>query len=182
MSHCNNELQCLGAASCICLCDVCGKAKRFKARTLLAARRKPAPRIALLGCGSVKANCHCVAFEMYRSQLFRFQLRYALITCDRYYILSAKHGLLRHNDIIEPYEHRLPSGPGRTAWGKLVASQLDSAVPEFDAEIVVLAGSAYADAFEANDRDWNWSEPLRGMPVGKRLAWLKAHARFEARS
>jgi cytoplasmic iron level regulating protein YaaA (DUF328/UPF0246 family) len=119
---------------------------------------------------------------MYRSQLFRFQLRYALFTCDRYYILSAKHGLLRHNDIIEPYEQRLPSGPARREWGKLVATELDSAVPEFDAEIVVLAGSAYADAFEPDDRDWNWSEPLRGMPVGKRLAWLKKHSHFEARS
>lgn len=63
-------------------------------------------------------------------------------------LTSAKHGLLRPTDLIEPYEQRLPSGPARREWGKLVATELDSAVPEFDAEIVVLAGSAYADAFE----------------------------------
>jgi hypothetical protein len=114
---------------------------------------------------------------MYRSALFKAQHRYALICCDRFYILSAKHGLLHPDTIIEPYEQRLPAGPARLAWGRRVAQQLDAAEPDLDVGLVVLAGSAYADAFDPEDRDWPWEEPLRGLGIGERIAWLNRAVR-----
>jgi hypothetical protein len=138
-------------------------------------------RIALLGCGKVKAQRTCPAGEMYRSALFRSALRYALTTCERAYVLSAKHGLLELHQVIEPYELSLASltREEREAWGRRVGEQLDAAVPELDAELVMLAGETYAAAIDL-PREFYWEEPLRGMGIGERLAWLKANARVAA--
>lgn len=134
-------------------------------------------RVALLGCGKQKAAQTCAASMMYRSGLFQAQLRFAL-TCDLAFILSARHGLLALDAVIEPYDEALPRDVvGRKAWGARVARQLDEAVPDLDAEIVVLAGERYADVIVPEDRDWNWEEPLRGMGVGDRIAWLKREGR-----
>lgn len=138
-------------------------------------------RVALLGCGKQKAARTCRASEMYRSVLFRAGLRYAIDTCDRVLILSAKHGLLEPDQVIEPYDETLPRDrPGRDAWGLRVGGQLDAAVPDLDAEIIVLAGERYADAISTDPdhpdgaRYFNWEEPLRGLGIGERLAWFKA--------
>ncbi len=112
---------------------------------------------------------------MYTSTLFRWALRHARATCDVVFVLSAKHGLLPVDRVIEPYDEELPRGAAaRRAWGERVAAELDAAVPDLDAQIVVFAGEAYADAIVPADRDFLWEEPLRGMQVGERLAWLKA--------
>lgn len=132
-------------------------------------------RVALIGCGKQKATQTCAAKMMYRSELFRASLRFALNTCDQAFILSAKHGLLALDATIEPYDATLPRrAADRLEWGARVARQLDAAIPDLDAELVVLAGERYADAIIPEDRDWNWSEPLRGLGIGERLAWLKS--------
>lgn len=136
-------------------------------------------RVALLGCGKSKAARTCPASEMYRSALFRSSLRWAIQNCDRWFILSAKHGLLAPETIIEPYELSLASfsTEEREAWGRRVGKHLDEALPypeHHDAEIVVLAGERYADAIDLGDRELYWEEPLRGLGIGQRLAWLKA--------
>ncbi|WP_395858435.1 DUF6884 domain-containing protein [Arthrobacter sp. KBS0702] len=39
--------------------------------------------------------------------MFKKASAYAELTCDRWYILSAKHGLLHPDEIIQPYDMRL---------------------------------------------------------------------------
>lgn len=113
---------------------------------------------------------------MYRSPLFKAAWRWALLSCDRAMVLSAKHGLLAGDAVIEPYNEALPrDAAGRGLWGRRVAVQLDEAFPDLETELVVLAGEKYADAIEPLDRDWHWQEPLRGLQIGERLAWLKAN-------
>lgn len=135
-----------------------------------------APRVALIGCGKLKSSRTCAAAMMYRSALFRSSLRYAVATCDKVFVLSAKHGLLPLDRVIEPYDQTLPRDrAGREAWGRAVAAQLDQAVPDLDTQIVVLAGERYADAIIPEDREYLWEEPLRGLSIGERLAWLRRH-------
>lgn len=160
-------------------------------------KRKPdAPRVALIGCGKQKAAYTCQAQWMYRSQLFIAAKRYAMFTCDRYYILSAKHGLLRPLETIEPYDVSMASlsKDKRTAWGMRVWRQLDKAIPhekEANATIVFLAGEKYDSALEVPlslapkydgkpwaDREFHWETPLEGLGIGERLHWLKEHTRF----
>lgn len=134
-------------------------------------------RIAIVGCSSKKASAACAAREMYTSPLFRAARAYAEATCDRWYILSALHGLLEPATVIEPYDQRLsPATIEAWGWGVRVGQQLDAAIlwpAEREAEIVMLAGELYADAIDPTDREYYWDEPLRGMGIGERLAWLK---------
>lgn len=141
-------------------------------------------RIALIGCGKQKAHQSCAAESMYRSPLFKAALRYALMTCDGFFILSAKHGLLSGQTVIEPYEQSLAglSSEERRRWGRRVGRELDHALPwpeHANVEIVFLAGELYSLPIEfPNAREFYWDEPLRGLGIGERIAWLKAHATF----
>jgi len=134
-------------------------------------------RVALIGCGAQKAARTCAAREMYRSPLFQGALRWSLLHCDAVYILSAKHGLLGLDEVIEPYDETLPRDlADRLAWGRKVGAQIVGAVGEIEARLVVLAGEKYADAVSFDDPEWEyeWEEPLRGLEIGERLAWFKA--------
>jgi len=135
-------------------------------------------RIALVGCSSQKASKRCAARNMYTSQLFRAARAYAEATCDRWWILSARFGLLNPAAVIDPYDQVLTRRTA-AAWGHHVGLALELAVPFpslRDVELVVLAGGLYADAIEpVEDRDFNWSEPLRGLGIGERLRWLQQH-------
>lgn len=62
-------------------------------------------KIAVINCGSKKKNQPCPAREMYEDgSLFRKMRDYVEQTYDSYYILSGKYGLLKPDEIIEPYE------------------------------------------------------------------------------
>lgn len=135
-------------------------------------------RIALVGCGAQKSLHAGKAKDLYTSNLFRAARAYAEATCARWYILSAKFGLLDPERSVAPYENRLQRA-GSVGWGCRVGRQLDDAVPyatESGATIICLAGSMYADAIQLPDeRELNWEEPLRGLGLGKRIAWLQTN-------
>lgn len=138
------------------------------------------PRIALIGCGKQKAATTCAARAMYRSQ--QASLRWALLHCDRVLVLSAKHGLVGLDDVLEPYDETLPRAKAdREALGSRVGAQIVAAVGEVDATLVCLAGEKYADAISFDKPEWeyHWEEPLRGMEIGQRLAWFKAQPAFD---
>lgn len=60
-------------------------------------------KIALISCSKNKLKGIHKACDLYNSQLFNFQKKYAIKNFDDYYILSAKYGLLKKNDIIKSY-------------------------------------------------------------------------------
>jgi len=140
-------------------------------------------RVALIGCGSEKAARTCAARSLYTSALFRAALRWSLLHCDRVFILSAKHGLLGLDEVIEPYDETLPRDvAGRLAWGRKVGAQIVGAVGEIEARLVVLAGRTYADVIHFDDPEWEYEfeEPLKGLKIGDRLAWFKAQRTDDA--
>lgn len=85
--------------------------------------------VGLVGCASQKLQRRAPAREHYVSQLFKKASAYAELTCDRWYILSAKHGLVRPDEIIEPYDMRLGTNdrtsPPIHSWATGVRDQLD---------------------------------------------------------
>lgn len=134
-------------------------------------------RIGLVGCGSQKAVAPAKAKDLYRSPLFRAARAYAEATCSRWYILSAKFGLLDPERVVAPYEARLQR-PQARAWGQRVGAALAAAEPDPNATFVCLAGAAYADAIEMpaeRELELRWQEPLAGMGIGARIHWLKEH-------
>lgn len=92
---------------------------------------------------SRKENHRCPAVKLYsKSPTFRLAYTYARMIADKIYILSAKHGLVSADTIIEPYNETLNGEPKekKQAWSKLVLSQLEKSVPLGQDEFIFLAG------------------------------------------
>lgn len=126
----------------------------------------------LVACVAQKAAQACRAEDLYRSDWFLKARAYVQAQNAPWYILSAKHGLLAPETMIEPYDMTLAHMPigQRRAWGARVAVQLDQLI-ERSAPVVMLAGRLYRDPLEpwAGDRV---SIPMMGMGIGQQKAWL----------
>ena len=136
-----------------------------------------AMRVALVSCVKSKRPSAAPARDLYISPLFTALRCYAQSHADRWYILSAKHGLLEPNKVIEPYELTLASMPkaARLAWAERVRNQLLQILPP-NAEIILLAGSRYRENLESFllEHGFSVSAPLRGLSLGRMLHWLNS--------
>ena len=132
-------------------------------------------RVGLVGCASTKLGRPAPARELYVSQLFKKASAYAAQTCDRWYILSAKHGLVHPDQLLDPYDQRL----GITAlgqepihnWADRVRVQLAaelSAIPRVT--LVILAGAQYQTV--ARPCQWPFEIPMKGLGIGQQLGYL----------
>jgi hypothetical protein len=122
------------------------------------------------------------ARDLYLSQLFRGLRRYAECHADVWYILSAEHGLLRPDQVVEPYERTLNTMPkrDRTAWAERVRQQLLEVLPT-NAEVTLLAGLRYREGIETflRERGFNVSVPLQGLKIGEQLKRLKLEVQLD---
>lgn len=66
-------------------------------------------RIGLVGCVKSKKAVSAPAQDLYISALFQGRRRYVERTCDNWFILSAKHGLVEHDTILDSYDVSLQS-------------------------------------------------------------------------
>jgi hypothetical protein len=132
-------------------------------------------RIGLVGCGSAKLGRPAPARDLYTSQLFRKASAYAAATCDRWYVLSAKHGLVRPDQILEPYDVKLganlPSSPPIHAWAAMVREQLAVELADVaGAVLVALAGEQYRTVLRPCA--WPFEIPMQGLGIGQQLGFL----------
>lgn len=159
-------------------------------RSKSAPASEPAAKsVVLVGCSGSKLDCPAPARELYTSLLFRKAVRYAEATGNEWAILSAKHGLVMPDDVLAPYDCSMKDlrleGPGNSpkaaagAWGARVAHALRTRWP--GARFVFLAGQDYAVCLSGSwipkgEKPLDAVEPLQGLGVGRRLAWLQAEA------
>jgi len=134
-------------------------------------------RVALVGCASQKLKREAPARELYISTLFKKASAYAEREADHWFILSAKHGLVHPDQMLEPYNMKLgtkEAGPIH-AWGKRVRFQLNEWVdaPAIE-ELLLLAGSQYdvAGGTPSDPVPWTVVDPMKGMMIGQRLQFL----------
>src|SRR4051794_16178196 len=101
-------------------------------------------RIALVACAKRKLRMPSRAEDLYVSPLFSGLRRYAERNADRWYILSAKHGVLPRNRIIPPYDETLNrmTKAERVLWASRVKRQLARLLPT-RAKVILLAGLKY---------------------------------------
>lgn len=101
--------------------------------------------LVVIPCGGAKLDRPALAGELYTGSYHAACRRAAevLTSPDRIRILSARYGLLRLDDPVEPYELRMGQ-PGSVAVDTV---RRQAAAQELvdEAEVVVLAGAAYAD-------------------------------------
>jgi hypothetical protein len=143
----------------------------------------------LVACVAGKLDRPAPACELYTSDWFRKARAYVETIGAPWRILSAKHGLVHPEQVLEPYNAtlgELEHDWQRQAWGDQVALdlKLDNLLPA-GGSIVFLAGQLYRDALTASpmfDR-YAVSVPMQGLGLGEQKAWLarKAAEAYHAR-
>lgn len=130
----------------------------------------------LVSCVAKKAAQRERAADLYQSDWFRKARAYVERTGCRWFILSAKHGLLDPGALIGPYDTALAmmNAHERRQWGERVAAQLDTTLGrDYTGEIVFLAGKLY----RAPLLDYAGTRariPMIGLGIGQQKAWLAA--------
>lgn len=130
-------------------------------------------RVVLVGCAKQKGPNAAPARELYTSTLYRAARTWAE-SCNvgGWWILSALHGLVHPDTILEPYDRYLKSLPprDRRLWAVQTRAQILQRIPP-RATLVLLAGEEYASCLA--NIPHTVEKPLAGLSVGKRLQWFK---------
>lgn len=135
-------------------------------------------RIGLVGCSATKLDRPAPARELYVSPLFVKASAYAEATCQRWYVLSAKHGLVKPDQVLEPYDVALAANG--LDWYSHIGHQLQLELRGVqDPHLVVLAGTFYRK-FLYPYCQWPFTIPMKGMGIGQQLAWLSNELRAVA--
>ena len=135
-------------------------------------------KVILISCAKTKRNTPSAAKDLYQSDLFRSMRCYAEENTDSWYILSAKHGVLQPDTIIEPYEKTLNqmTKPERMAWAEEVQKTVVDLIAP-GGMVTMLAGERYRENLisflEAHGH--HVAVPMAGLPLGMQLRWLKTY-------
>jgi hypothetical protein len=125
----------------------------------------------LVSCVGKKKSTAVTAKDLYQSEWFKKAKAYAETVGDRWFILSAKHGLLSPERIVGPYECTLNEMPiaERREWGERTTGEIEKEIS--GGRIVILAGEKYAEFLDLSK--YYTERPMKGFGIGKQLAWLK---------
>jgi len=143
-------------------------------------------RIGLIGCVKSKLSNGALARDLYTSPLFRGRPAWVERTCDRWFILSAQHGLIDPATHLEPYDLALSRvrASARRMWSaEVLAAFSDQLGPlhglTFEAhagihylEFGLGAGLVHAGATVV--------VPMQGLSQGRQLARYRDASRDEA--
>lgn len=136
-------------------------------------------KVALVGCGKEKLRHAAPARELYTGPLFRAARAWAEAFAERWFILSAQHGLISPDTVIAPYDLKLSalSREERERWGEWTGAQVAAEVGDDPTEsLIAFAGGDYLDTLRNHGSGgWRWRvrDPLEGLELGHRLAWFK---------
>ena len=132
--------------------------------------------IALISCASKKCPRRAKAENMYTSDLFVKNMKYAknVLKSARIFILSAKYGLLPLDREIDPYNVTLKDmkREEKHEWARNVIGQL-KAIPGIDIEkdrFIFLAGKIYYENLTHSLP--NHEIPMKNKRIGEMLQWL----------
>lgn len=135
-----------------------------------------ASELFLVSCVNKKAPAPRKAKDLYLSPWFVKAKTYVESTKQRWFILSAKYGLVEPNCKIDPYDKSMNSMPiyERQEWAEDVFKELRLHIVDIDA-IYFLAGQRYREFLVPKLRDFddvNVYVPMEGLRIGKQLRWL----------
>lgn len=137
-------------------------------------------KVALISCVSMKHDREMAASDLYMSPLFRYSKLLAKEVADKYYILSAKHGLLKPDQPIGPYDLTLKnmSREHRRNWADNVFKDLIQMTNSGD-ELIFLAGESYREFIveKLSERGNPMAFPLFKYSIGEQLQWYSGYER-----
>lgn len=138
-------------------------------------------RVGLIGCVKTKQGHPAPAGDLYTSPLFLGRRRAVEGSCERWFVLSALHGLLRPDEVVEPYDLAMADvpRPKRRVWSADVLAALRRELGPLNGKTFEIhAGSDYADFGLADGLRADGAhveQPTAGMPFGVQLAWYRDH-------
>jgi hypothetical protein len=135
------------------------------------------PTIALVACVGKKNTTPMPARDLYISNWFRKASVYAAHVANRWYILSAKYGLVAPDTVIKPYNETLNKMgmAARRAWARRVIKNLRYVLHPGNC-VVILAGSRYRQDLIGPIRQMGCTieVPMDGFRIGEQLRWLNS--------
>ncbi|MGY2200945.1 DUF6884 domain-containing protein [Pseudomonas gingeri] len=143
------------------------------------------PSIVLIGCGRHKKKSPTRAENLYTSTRFNISKEIASNIGARYFVLSAKHGLLEPAQVIEPYDVDISRLNEQEVidWSEGVLNYIFSVSPE--ATVTVLAEEQYAlPLIECNSRlgfNLKLDTPFVGLATENLQLWLQQARRASLR-
>ncbi len=144
------------------------------------------PDIVLVGCVKTKRSGKHPAQDLYISPLFRQRRHYVkLKRPHRWFILSAKHGLLEPIEEIEPYDCYLADLPyeERLEWSRNVLTQLTGLVDSLhNTAIEIHAGKPYWNCGLKSGLEQAGAivtTPLDGLKFGDQVQWYDAQQKTD---
>ncbi len=131
--------------------------------------------IYLITCVKTKQAKRSLASELYVSPNFRKLKALAAKRAERWYILSAKYGLLEPGQAIDPYELTLNemSKAERKEWASGVFRQLTEVIAPKD-RVTILGGQKYWGELKPLLEEYGCEvlTPLKGVTQFKWGGWL----------
>lgn len=131
-------------------------------------------RVVLISCVSKKKDGPLAASELYDSTWFKYAYEYAQCTNpDKIFILSAKYGLLRPDQVIEPYNLTLNSmrKRQRCEWGQNILKELAKECELEHDLFYILAGKNYREFLIPSLKFY--TVPMKHMGIGQQISFLK---------
>jgi hypothetical protein len=128
--------------------------------------------VCIISCTAHKRDARMPAENLYSSDLFFKSRRYAQANFDSWLILSAKHGLIKPDQIIEPYDCNLGtlSAPERAKLSERVSRQASLLSLE-QARLISICGEDYEDLLDEAGIKFT-RRPELALPIGKKLKAL----------
>ncbi len=125
-------------------------------------------KLFLIACSESKLSYPARAVDLYQGQAFKLAVKSAFRADADILILSAQHGVVQPDQMLEPYDCSLlrRSTSWRAEWAKTTAKQLSKYK---DRPTTILAGKFYASAATGFS---NKSTPLAGLGIGQQLSVL----------
>ena len=130
--------------------------------------------VALVGCGGQKQDTAAPARSLYTSNYFQLKREFAETFADKWYVLSAEHGLVEPDEVLEPYDTTLKSMTSyhRERW----ADDVQQALPDLsDARVIALAGADYLEPLRGllENEAADLRTPLAGMGIGSQMGFMR---------
>jgi len=131
--------------------------------------------IGLVQCGAQKKATVAPAKDLYISSLFKKSNSFVESKCDKWFILSAKYGLLLPEQVVEPYNETLKSYSvkERAIWAESVFEDISKHINSGD-KIIFLAGNCYGQFLipKLQAMGIQIEVPMKGLRIGEQLHYL----------
>lgn len=131
--------------------------------------------ITLVSCVGKKQLGASLAKDLYQSPWFIKARHYVESQNWDWYVISAKYGLVHHDEILEPYEQTLNNTPAeeRKVWASRVFEQILKKFPN-GGKVKIFAGEYYREYLVPllESAGYTVEIPLKGLGIGQQLAWF----------